>query len=379
MTPAKNIRFPAPASPPAGPKPAKTAPFTRLDNATDMELLAELPNALLKPALCLLMHRNMRPVHWGEVATYSRRGATQTRQGLARLAELGLAVAQGDLWSWAGSTAARKPVRESARKPVRKSDETAPENAVQDGETPPLKEGTEVKKKEKTNNTYVSDSDQPAPAPTAVVAGGASEQQADPTQQAQSAAPGGARADLPSPSQLKTAHQHEETENVTDSEKVPPPAAAPQGYRAAQEALAAAGAWDIWQGWVPGVPGLSRNRAAQDAQIAQFATWVQAGLVEDLRQNARDIVVAGSFAHPFPALVKRMERAEAVQHAQRQNLDETRRAFGEATCMPGERRRAPDGRVWTVEAVEYGMVFFAESGAPLDVPDRVAAEWEVEA
>ncbi|MCP2015641.1 hypothetical protein L1280_002809 [Deinococcus sp. HSC-46F16] len=373
MTAAKTIKFPAPTVPQEQ-QPAKPASFTRLDNATDLEVLADLPNALLKPALCLLKHRHMRPVHWGEVATFSRRGATQTREALSRLADLGLAAQQGDLWSWADSPAARKPVRESARKPVRKSEFSTLAEAVQHGESPTPKEGTEGKKKEDTTNTYVSDLYGAATPGTGVVAGGSIAETAP--QAPNGAAPGGARAETPSPSQEQTAHQHEETEDVTDSETVPP-AAAPLGYRAAQDALSNAGAWDVWANWLRGNPALSRNRAAQDAQIAQFAEWVRGGLIEELRQHAREIVVAGSFAHPYLALEARMDRAKVVQDAKQQNVDETRRAFGEPTCTPGERRRAPDGQTWTVEEVAYGLVIFEEAAAPLDVPDAVVAEWAV--
>ena len=358
MTPAKVIKFPAGTETPA---PAKTS-FTRLDNATDLAALYELPNALLKPALCLLEHRHMRPLHWGEVATIIRRGATQTREALSRLAELGHAVVEGDSWSWVGSTAARKAVRESARKPVRKSEFSPLQKTVWGGISLALKEVKEVKKEKNTNNTLLG-TEWPAQFPAGVGAGAAL----------------ASKTETARPVQDQTAHPQEGTINVTDKQKVAPAGAAPQTYRAAQDALTRAGAWDIWQTWVRGVPALGRNRAAQDAQIAQFAGWVDEGFADPLRDNVKNIVEAGTFAHPYNALKARMEKLKAVQHAEKEKVVELRRAFGDAQCQPGERRRAPDGRAWTVEAVEYGVVFFAEVGAPLDVTDREAAGWAVEA
>jgi hypothetical protein len=48
-------------------------------------------------------------------------------------------------------------------------------------------------------------------------------------------------------------------------------------------------------------------------------------------------------------------------------------------CRPGERRRAPDGQVWTVESVNHGAVNFEEYDAPPYVPVGVVATWPVEA
>ncbi|EYB68911.1 hypothetical protein DEIPH_ctg013orf0013 [Deinococcus phoenicis] len=376
MTPARNLQlFPGKPVKPGTRREKGTYGIT--DNAV-IEYQKRNGRADTRVLAALAQQANYRQktLTIPELMAQTDLGQRAVEKALAALAAAGFCTQVGRAWRYT-QPGANGGANHRANGRANSCTQKGAGNAVLHGKSASLKEVEGLRRNLKINNTYVSDL-YGAPTPrTGVVAGGTSEQQPGAAQEAQGAAPGGARADLPSPSQPKTAHQHEETENVTDLEQVPPPAAAPLSYRAAQEALSNAKAWDIWQGWVPGVPGLSRNRAAQDAQIAQFAAWVADGLVEDLRQNARDIVVAGSFAHPFPALVKRMERAEAVQHARRQNLDETRRVFGEATCTPGERRRAPDGRVWTVEAVEYGLVFFAESGAPLDVPDRVAAAWEV--
>ncbi|MFC4639825.1 hypothetical protein [Deinococcus hohokamensis] len=154
------------------------------------------------------------------------------------------------------------------------------------------------------------------------------------------------------------------TENVA--------AGAPANYRAAQEILTAAGAWDVWAKWTK---ARKLDRAAQDAQIVQFAAWVQAGLGAELAQHATEITAAGSYAHPYLALVDRMKRAVKVSQTEAANRDELNRAQGSAKCQPGERRRAPDGQVWTVEVVEHGLVYFAETGAPLDQGDAIVARW----
>ncbi|MFC6591698.1 hypothetical protein ACFP81_06510 [Deinococcus lacus] len=376
MTPAKIIKFPTPQAP--GTPPPEKASFTRLDNATDLAALYGLPNALLKPALCLLEHRNMRPLHWGEVATTISRGATQTREALRRLAELGHAVTEGDAWAWAGSTAARKLARKSVRKPGRKPENLHPEKTVWVGVSFALKE---VKEGKKENNNFWTGI--PAQAGGfAVGVGGISHEEKTQRGQANQAALAAEGTGNAPPSQEKTAHCNGENSNVTDLEKVPPAAApaktdAADPIRAAHAALEAAGLGDVWADWFASNPALSRNRVALHAQLTQFADWVAAGLGEDLKEHTLDIVSAGTFSHPFNALKARMERAKAVQDAQTRNAAELGLAYGQPQCQPGERRRDIDGRVWTVETVEYGTVIFEEIGAPQGLPDRLVALWAV--
>lgn len=359
MTAAKVIAFPAPAD---AQQPAK-GNWTKLDNATDMAALYALPNALLKPALCLLEHRHMRPLHWGEIASTIGRGATQTREALSRLAELGYDVSDGDTWAWAKSAASRKSVRKVARKPVRKSERKSDflptKKTVWGGISLVPKEVKERSKE--INNTYVLRTF--APAQSLAVAGGTALENQNPQ---------------PTPSQEKTMTDKPAHESDTDSEKVPPAAPAEADpVSAAYAALEAAGLLPVWEKWFEANPALRRNRVALEAQICQFAEWAATGLGDKLRENALDIVSAGTFAHPFNTIKSRFEKVKAVQHAEKQTVAELTRAYGEPECEAGQRRRAPDGKVWTVAYIEYGMVFFEELDAPLDVPDRVAAGWEV--
>ncbi|MFC6659329.1 hypothetical protein [Deinococcus multiflagellatus] len=181
MAPAKNLKLH-----PEGPtsqEPAKGRQgFTTLDNEQDTSVLYALDNALVKPALVLLAHRKMRPIHWGEVAQLIGRGHTQVQANLQRLADLGHAVGHDGQWAWAGSKAAgqlelRKTGRKPVRKSVRKSGFNAPKNDVWVGKSVSPKEVklSEAKKINPTNN--VSSTNWPAqPAPVGVAGGQWSEQ-----------------------------------------------------------------------------------------------------------------------------------------------------------------------------------------------------------
>jgi hypothetical protein len=156
--------------------------------------------------------------------------------------------------------------------------------------------------------------------------------------------------------------------NVTGSENVPPPAAP---FQAALKALAAARLTEVWVQWIK----LNRlQQVTQEAQIQVWCRWIDAGLGDSLRSEATDIVESGSFAHPWGGLKARMQKAQAAQVVQAQ----VSASFGASELQPGERRAAPDGRVWTVEVVEFGIVYFEEIGAPTDLGDRIVARWPLE-
>lgn len=222
--------------------------------------------------------------------------------------------------------------------------------------------------------------------PATVVAGGTNKpkqeaaeiQIADlPTIAPDGAASNEARQDNLTPSQVKNMTDTPENANVTEFETVPPAAPAADPIPAAYAALEAAGLHPVWLKWFEANPALARNRVALEAQICQFADWAAEGLAEDLRGNALDIVSAGTFAHPFNALKPRMQKAKAVRDAEKRNVADIQRSFGEAQCKEGERRIAPDGKVWTVEEVCYGQVVFEEADAPTGYFDCQVAAWEV--
>ncbi|MFD2609533.1 hypothetical protein ACFSR9_08795 [Deinococcus taklimakanensis] len=153
------------------------------------------------------------------------------------------------------------------------------------------------------------------------------------------AAPGGANPTTPSQNQFKTAHQDGENGNAPGSEKVPP-AAARSPYRAAMDAISAAGLLPVWRDWV------RLNRLAQVTQEAQaptWAAWIADGHTETLRVNALDIIQSGSFSHPWGALRKRMTIPQAgalpAVPAPR------------PTLSAGQRVRYPDGTEATILAV----------------------------
>jgi len=183
------------------------------------------------------------------------------------------------------------------------------------------------------------------------------------------AASGEARQAAASQDVLENTHQDGGNVNVTGSEKVPPPATP---HRAALSAIEAAGLTPTWVQWIK----LNRlAQVSQEAQIAVWHGWIDAGLGETLKAAAADIVESGSFAHPWGGLKARMQKAQAAQVVQQQ----VAATFGEPAVAPGQRRVAPDGRIWTVEVVEFGIVYFEEVGAPTDLGDRLVARWALEA
>ena len=110
--------------------------YTKLDNATDLQIIAALPNALVKPYLFLISKRGLRvkTVHWGEVAAFCGRGQVQTFQALKQLADLGLAESDSGLWRVTTGIStdtcrivAQKPVMAVAKNAVSDSVQRLPE------------------------------------------------------------------------------------------------------------------------------------------------------------------------------------------------------------------------------------------------------------
>ncbi len=163
-------------------------------------------------------------------------------------------------------------------------------------------------------------------------------------------------------------HQEGGNVNVKGPENVPPAATT---YRAALGAIDGAGLTTVWVQWIK----LNQLRqVSQEAQIGVWKGWIDAGLGDELRTQATDIIECGSFAHPWGGLKARMQKAQAALIVKAQ-VDAT---FGPAQVAPGERRVAPDGQAWTVEVVEFGIVYFEEIGAPTDMGDRLVSRWPLE-
>jgi len=205
----------------------------------------------------------------------------------------------------------------------------------------------------KNNNTSIeaNESDHRT---TDVGAGPSNTELRIPTTSPDGAASGEARQAAPSQDGLENAHQDGGNVNVTGSENVPP-AATP--FRAALNAIETAGLTPTWVQWIK----LNRlAQVSQEAQIVVWQGWIEAGLGETLKTAAADIVESGSFAHPWGGLKARMQKAQAAQTVQQQ----VAATFGEPAISPGQRRIAPDGRIWTVEVVEFGTCSSRKSARP---------------
>lgn len=155
------------------------------------------------------------------------------------------------------------------------------------------------------------------------------------------------------------------TTNNTSSEP-------PTPDQVALQVVVGAGLQNLWQDWIR----LGKLAVVtQRAQIAFWADWITQGHGELLRSEVKYVIEQGSYSHPFAGLKARMTKGIAALKAGSAAADDLKRAYGEPQCQSGERRRAPDGQVWTVDYVEYGIVFWAEAHAPLDIQDGFAAQW----
>lgn len=136
-----------------------------------------------------------------------------------------------------------------------------------------------------------------------------------------------------------------------------------QQYQAAIRELREAGLLKLWQDWV------RMNRMSlvtQERQIAKWAEWVRQGHSEALREHADYVMESGSYQHPHRGLESRMTAAvngAAAQKKIRQDDADLRRE-GADEFPAGKKLRTRDGRVLTVEFVEYGLVNFEEPTAP---------------
>jgi DNA-binding Lrp family transcriptional regulator len=116
--------------------------------------------------------------------------------------------------------------------------------------------------------------------------------------------------------------------NVKPSVSVPPPAATP--FRAALNAIEAAGLTPTWLQWIR---SNALRQVAQEAQAAVWQEWIEAGHAAPLKANVLDLVQSGgSFSHPWGALKARMLKAATAPLAPAQ-----------IPFKPGHRVRYEDG------------------------------------
>jgi len=297
-----------------------------------------------------------------EIQVETGLGQRAVEKALAVLESQGFCSKVGKLWGYTNPNA---DANEKANSRSHERSDSVPRNIVLDSKKKPLKE-VEGSRRKKNNTSEASTVDHRT---TDVGAESSNTELRTSNTSPDGAASGEARQAASSPVVLENTHQEGGNVNVTGSEKVPPPAATP--FRAALNAIDAAGLTPTWVQWIK----LNRlAQVSQEAQIAVWHGWIDAGLTEQLRVAAADIVESGSFAHPWGGLKARMQKAQAAQAVQQQ----VAATFGEAAVSPGQRRIAPDGRVWTVEVVEFGIVYFEEVGAPTDLGDRIVARWALE-
>lgn len=326
MSVVRNIPFGP--SEPEQPQPRQHKSYTRLDNDVDLTLLlAELPNALVKPALFLMSRRNLRTpaVHWGEVAAATRRSQPQTTRALSVLQGMGLAASEDGLWRWSDRKPNGKP--EDIQ---RKSYIDAPENAVLHNEkqAPELKELKELKEVDVIGLECAGEAEQ--------------QQHLDAAGEPEGQTPDGVASDeavqTPDPLTENPMTGNGGTENVTDPEQVP-------GGRTPREAmavLAEAELRDTWRGWVrlTAIP-----RVTQELHAVQWAEWVTAGQAADLKLHVAALIEAGTYNMPWAALKHRMARPAGP--APLPAVEVQRRTSFRA----GQRVRFPDGSEATVVSV----------------------------
>lgn len=365
MTAVRNIQF-APAGHSAQQQKRsrrEKGTYTLLDNPV-IEYCKRVHNASASVLIVLAQRANMKKLAQAmteaELAVACGLGISAVVKNLKLLKEAGLAVKSKAGWKYLSSESAD----ESVDNCVDNYPKNPSKNAARDEVSTPLKEvRRNLEGKKETTTTTKPNRSVGVPNEVVGVVGGASQKEKNIT--------------LSSQEKNKSQDQGGGAQQTTSFRDVPPAAPPAASYREAMGALQAAGAWDIWHNWVLTIPRLAQNHGAQNAQVAQFAEWVKAGLMDRLRRDAAEIAAAGSFLHPFSALKKRMERAWAKKQECHTTVPKS--IQGEPQCQSGERRRAPDGQIWTVERVDvkYGIVVFEEAEAPHQIPDPVAASWEV--
>jgi hypothetical protein len=383
MTAARNLKFPGGPTP-----PSRGRGFTLLDNETDFEILGDLPSSLLKVALFLIRQRyTKRGSHWGEVAVYAKRSQPSVARGLADLAARGLAESRQGRWFWTGDMAAGEGATSEAdtysdlntggtqigktyslpdsKVNVKysvlntKVNTGQPENSVLDSEKLTSKYVTKLTTRNTTTTSPTPPSELDIPETEVGGEEGQDEEHHNPSQDSSSGS-------LAAPLGKSTGQGPE-----TLARSAAAGGAGSEAYSAALRTVQAAGLLPDWGAWV-GFCGL--NLAGQRAQIVHWAAWVTAGHVEALRREAREIPLC-NFNHPFKGLQSRMERQDAAAQAATRTAENVKSVFGEATCQPGEQRVSPDGQVWTVAYVDYGVVYFDELNSPIDQADRHVAKW----
>ena len=172
---------------------------------------------------------------------------------------------------------------------------------------------------------------------------------------------------------------NEGSEQATSTEQVP------AAGGAESEPERTANHWDmlraITAALYPGVPRIAPSienqvaRAAKELRLTGLPVTAPAEILAYIRREEswRDTITPMTLVTCSAAWQRSQASRAGVQGAVKPPAAEG------PGCQPGERRRAPDGQVWTVEAIEHGRITFAEYDAPAYVPITVVSSWAVEA
>ena len=307
--------------------------YTKLDNATDLQIIAALPNALVKPYLFLISKRSLRMkmVHWGEVAAFCGRGQAQTFQALKQLADLGLAQSDSGLWrvTTGNTTETRRIV---AQKPVM----AVSKNAVPHGVQMPPELSNEVTKRNKDKTLVISE---PANLPSDARSVTADAAVREPSNsQTLSASTG---------SDLELTGQARQTSNAHGVKHVPP-------RRAAAQLLEV---WNAHRGNLPAADTITPGREKGAARLMLVAGSLDAACV--LLADAAREVAADSYwqdhRYGLDNLMpgKVVAKAEAQRARKCPSLPAQGTTAGELDRFaPGMRVRYPDGSEALVVSVQ---------------------------
>lgn len=179
-----------------------------------------------------------------------------------------------------------------------------------------------------------------------------------------------------SPIQVNTDVQaNEGSEQATSTEQIPAAGGAepePEGTVNHWDMLRA-----ITAALYPGVPRIAPSienqvaRAAKELRLTGLPITAPAEILAYIRREEswRDTITPMTLVTCSAAWQRWQASRAGVQGAVKPPAAEG------PGCQPGERRRAPDGQVWTVEAVDYGLVYFVEPNSPRDLLDTAVTKW----
>lgn len=307
--------------------------YTKLDNATDLAVLGELPIALVKPYLFLLSKRKLahNSVYWGEVAAFCGRSQTQTAAALQQLKKRGLATCGGGLWR-----AVPDSLPENPRKTSRKPGMAVSKNAVSDSVQRLPELSNEVTKRIEDKTLVVSE---PANLPSDACPVTADAAVREPSNSETLSASTG--------SELELTKQARQTSNAHGVKHVPPRLAAAQLLEV----------WNAHRGSLPAADTITLGREKGAVRLMQVAGSLDAACV--LLADAAREVAADSYWQDHRYGLDNLMPGKVVAKAEAQRSRKCPASPVQGTTAgeldrfaPGTRVRYPDGSEATVVSVQ---------------------------